>query len=42
MGICLRPSRLLKLRISKRGTRVGLGPRWLRFWGGKGDRGVST
>lgn len=30
MGLYLRPSRLLKVRISKRRTRVGIGARWLR------------
>lgn len=31
MGIYIRPFRFLKIRISKRGARVGVGPRWLRF-----------
>ena len=42
MGIYIRPSRFLKIRVTQRGTRVGVGPRWLRFWAGAGGRGVST
>ena len=32
----------VKVRLGRRGARVGVGPRWLRFWFGKGGRGVST
>jgi hypothetical protein len=42
MSLFIRPSRFLKLRISKRGVRAGIGPRWLRFWSGGGDDGIST
>ena len=42
MSLYLRPSRFLKLRISRRGVRAGVGPRWLRLWGGAGGSGVST
>jgi hypothetical protein len=42
MGLYLRPSRLLKMRISKRGTQVGIGARWLRLHVGAGGTGVST
>ncbi len=41
MSIFIRPGRWLRVRVSRRGTRIGVGPRWLRFWtGGGGD--VST
>lgn len=33
---------LVKVRHTKRGWRVGIGPRWLRFWEGAGGEGVST
>jgi hypothetical protein len=42
MGIYLRPSRFLKLRFTRRGVRVGIGPRWLRYHTGAGGDGVST
>ena len=43
MSIFIRPNRWLRVRVSRRGTRVGVGPRWLRFWtGGGGGDGVST
>ena len=43
MSLFIWPSRFLKLRISKRGVRAGIGPRWLRFWsGGGGGDGIST
>jgi len=43
MSIFIRPNRRLRVRVSRRGTRVGVGPRWLRFWtGGGGGDGVST
>jgi hypothetical protein len=43
MSIFIRPLPFLKIRLSRRGTRVGVGPRWLRFWsGGGGGSGVST
>lgn len=32
----------VKIRISKRGVRAGVGPRWLRGWFGVGGEGVST
>lgn len=42
MGIYIRPSRFLKFRITKRGVRTAVGPRWLRFHFGAGGEGVST
>jgi hypothetical protein len=42
MGIYIRPSRFLKIRVTRRGARVGIGPRWLRFHVGAGGPGVST
>ena len=42
MSLYLRPSRFLKLRISRRGVRAGVGPRWLRLWSGAGGNGIST
>ncbi|MGH3197478.1 MAG: hypothetical protein ACRDOH_35600 [Streptosporangiaceae bacterium] len=42
MGIYIRPGRLLKIRGTRRGVRVGVGPRWLRLWSGAGGAGVST
>ena len=43
MGIYIRPSRLLGLRFTKRGVRLAIGPRWLRYHtGGGGGDGVST
>jgi hypothetical protein len=42
MSVYIRPFRFAKIRIGRRGrTRVDLGPRWLRLWGGAGGRGVS-
>lgn len=41
-SIYIRPFPGVKLRVSKRGVRTGIGPRWLRFWSGAGGRGVST
>ena len=42
MGIYLSPSRYLKLRLTKRGIRVAVGPRWLRYHAGAGGQGMST
>jgi len=42
MSIYIRPGRFLKLRISRRGVRAGIGPRWLRFWSGGCGDGIST
>ena len=43
MSIYIRLLPGVKVRIGRRGrTRVGIGPRWLRFWSGAGGRGVST
>lgn len=42
MGLYLRPSRWLGLRITKRGVRVAVGPRWLRYHTGPGGDGIST
>ena len=42
MSTYLRPFRWLKLRHTKQGWRVGVGPRWFREWYGTGGRGVST
>jgi hypothetical protein len=42
MGIYIRPSRLLKFRITRRGVRTAIGPRWLRYHFGPGGKGVST
>lgn len=42
MGLYIRPSRFLKFRITKRGVRTAVGPRWLRFHFGAGGDGVST
>ena len=39
MSIFIRPSRWLRVRVSRRSTRVGVGLRWLRVWTGDG---VST
>jgi hypothetical protein len=38
----VRPSRFLKFRVSRRGVRAGIGPRWLRGWLGAGGTGAST
>lgn len=41
MGIYVRlPG--VKLRLSRRGVRAGIGPRWLRRWTGAGGHGWST
>jgi hypothetical protein len=42
MGVYLRLAPGVRIRIGKRGTRVGTGPRWLRSWVGTGGRGAST
>lgn len=42
MGIYIRPVPGVKLRVSKRGVRAGIGPRRLRFWFGAGGKGIST
>lgn len=41
MGTYLR-TRFLKLRHTRRGWRVGIGPRIFRRWYGAGGRGTST
>jgi hypothetical protein len=41
MGVYI-GNKVIKLRFTKRGTRVGVGPRWLRFRTGAGGDGVST
>lgn len=35
-------TRWLKVYRTRRGTRVGVGPSWMREWYGAGGRGVST
>jgi hypothetical protein len=43
MGIYLRLLPGVKVRLTRRGARLGLGPRWLRLHTGGGYRsGVST
>jgi hypothetical protein len=42
MGFYIRPFPGVKLRVTKRGVRAGIGPRWLRLWTGAGGDGVST
>lgn len=42
MGVYLNPSRFLGIRLTKRGVRVRLGPRWLRYHTGAGGDGLST
>ncbi len=42
MGIYIRPSRFLKLRITRRGVRWAAGPRAARLHAGAGGTGVST
>lgn len=42
LGIYLSPSRWLKLRFTRRGVRVGLGPRLIRLYFGAGGDGIST
>ena len=34
--------RFLKVRVTRRGVRWAIGPRWLRLHLGAGDPGVST
>lgn len=41
MGLYLGP-RFLKVRLTKRGTRVSVGPRLLRYHTGAGGSGIST
>jgi hypothetical protein len=31
MGIYIRPSRFLRVRVTRRGVRWAIGPRWLRL-----------
>jgi hypothetical protein len=33
---------LLRIRVSRRGVRTAIGPRWLRFHFGPGGQGVSS
>jgi hypothetical protein len=42
MGLYLRPSGFLKVRVTRRGVRWAIGPRWLRLHLGAGGAGVST
>jgi hypothetical protein len=42
VGIYIRPSRFLKVRITKRGLRWAIGPRAARLHLGAGGTGVST
>jgi len=42
MDLYLRPSRLLKVRLTRRGARFWIGLRWLRLHVGLGGPGVST
>jgi len=42
MGVYIRPSRWLKFRFTRRGTRVAIGPRWFRYHFGAGGKGIST
>ena len=42
MGLYLRPSRFLKVRVTRRGVRWAIGPRWLRLHLGSGGPGLST
>jgi hypothetical protein len=42
MGVYLRPLPWLKARITRRGMRLGLGPRTARLHVGAGGPGVST
>ncbi len=41
-GICIRPSRFLRVRITRRGVRWAVGPRAARLHFGAGGPGVST
>jgi hypothetical protein len=42
MGLYLRPSRFLKVRITRRGVRWAIGPRAARLHLGDGGPGIST
>jgi len=42
MGVYLKLLPGVKVRVTKRGVRAGIGPRWFRFWAGAGGQGVST
>jgi hypothetical protein len=42
MGIYINPTRWFKLRFTKRGVRVAIGPRILRYHTGAGGDGLST
>jgi hypothetical protein len=42
MGIYIRPSRFLKVRITRRGARWSIGPRAVQLHGGAAETGVST
>jgi len=42
VGLYIRPSRFLKVRLSRRGARWAVGPRWLRAHFGSGGTGIST
>jgi hypothetical protein len=42
MGIYIRPSRFLKVRVTRRGVRWAIGPRAARLHLGAGGLGVST
>lgn len=42
MGMYFNPIPWVKISKTKRGWRVGIGPRWFREWFGRGGRGVST
>jgi hypothetical protein len=42
MGIYIRPSRFLKVRITRRGLRWAIGPRAARLHVGAGGTGIST
>lgn len=41
-GLYLHPLPGVNVRLSLRGLRWALGPRWLRRHGGAGGRGIST
>ena len=42
MGIYVRPSRFLKVRITRRGTRWSIGPRAAQLHVGAAETGVRT
>jgi hypothetical protein len=42
MSLYLRLMPGVKIRIGRRGVRAGIGPRWLRRWGGRGGGGWSS